>query len=65
MNSFVESRQASGGIPTVWSIGGVDPTALAGISADNRAIAVSGAHGVNIVTSVTAQNSNTFLKSAY
>ena len=61
MNSFVESRQASGGIPTVWSIGGVDPTALAGISADNRAIAVSGAHGVNIVTSVTAQNSNTFL----
>jgi len=48
-------------VPIVWSIGGVDPTALAGISADNRAITVSGAHGVNIVTSVTAQNSNEFL----
>ncbi|MGB0833160.1 MAG: thiamine phosphate synthase [Psychrobium sp.] len=46
--------------PIVWSIGGVDPTALAGISADNRAIAATGAHGVNIVTCVTAQNSNAF-----
>lgn len=50
------SRQS----PIVWSIGGIDPTGLAGISADNRANAVSGAHGVNIVTSVTAQNSNAF-----
>ncbi|MGB1296853.1 MAG: thiamine phosphate synthase [Psychrobium sp.] len=46
--------------PIVWSIGGVDPTALAGISADNRAIAATGSHGVNIVTCVTAQNSNAF-----
>lgn len=46
--------------PIVWCIGGVDPTALAGISADNRAIAATGAHGINIVTCVTAQNSNAF-----
>jgi len=56
VNSHSQNRQA----PIVWSIGGVDPTALAGVSADNRAIAVSGAHGVNIITSVTAQNSNAF-----
>ena len=61
-NSDVNSRQTPTSVstPLVWSIGGVDPTALAGISADNRAIALSGAHGVNIVTSVTAQNSNAF-----
>lgn len=46
--------------PIVWSIGGVDPTALAGISADNRAIATTGSHSVNIITCVTAQNSNAF-----
>jgi len=56
VNSHSQNRQA----PIVWSIGGVDPTALAGVSADNRAIAVAGAHGVNIITSVTAQNSNAF-----
>ena len=47
-------------LPIVWAIGGVDPTGLAGISADNRAVAVSGAYCVNIVTCVTAQNSNAF-----
>lgn len=46
--------------PIVWAIGGVDPTGLAGISADNRAVAVSGAYCVNIVTCLTAQNSNAF-----
>ena len=57
MGELTQSRQT----PIVWSIGGVDPTALAGISADNRAIAVSGAHGVNVITCLSAQNSNAFL----
>lgn len=47
-------------LPVVWTIGGVDPTGLAGLSADNRAIAASGAYGVNIVSCVTAQNSSAF-----
>ena len=56
----MNSNQPHHHLPIVWAIGGVDPTGLAGISADNRAVAVSGAYCVNIVTCVTAQNSNAF-----
>jgi len=46
--------------PCVWAIGGVDPLNLAGLGADMRASALSGAHCATIVTCVTGQNSKAF-----
>ncbi|MDP2560167.1 thiamine phosphate synthase [Psychrobium sp. 1_MG-2023] len=50
-------NQAVSTTEVVWAIGGVDSLALAGIAADMRAVAVSGAHCATIVSCVTAQNS--------
>jgi len=46
--------------PIVWAIGGVDPLNLAGVAADSRGVAVSGAHCATIITCVTGQNSKAF-----
>ncbi|MDO6461540.1 thiamine phosphate synthase [Granulosicoccaceae sp. 1_MG-2023] len=45
--------------PVVLSIGGSDPTGLAGLAVDVRTINALGAHPASVVSAVTAQNSET------
>lgn len=48
--------------PTVLTISANDPTGLAGLAADSRAITAMNCHVAQVVTALTAQNNKQFIK---
>ncbi|HEY6333071.1 MAG TPA: bifunctional hydroxymethylpyrimidine kinase/phosphomethylpyrimidine kinase [Blastocatellia bacterium] len=59
MNQIVlgpSEKKSSGKTPVVLAIGGLDPSAGAGILADIKTISAFGCYGVAAVTSITVQN---------